>query len=84
MKAYQFGLTLAMRLMPRPQLIVSQSDYLIQVVDTNSHTERQTVKTQISWLLKNPTDLNLHYLQRQSISGTSRTRGKLSWINNVD
>ena len=32
--------------------IVSKSDYFIQVVDTNSHTEWQTVEIQISWLLR--------------------------------
>ena len=37
--------------MPHPLLIVSQSDHLIQVVDTYSHTEWQTVQIQISWLL---------------------------------
>ena len=31
---------------------------------------------QISWLLKKPTDLDLHCLQRQDISGFSRTRVK--------
>ena len=46
------------------QLIVSRSNYLIQVVDTNSHTEWQT-------------DLDLHCLQRQDISGFSRARVKL-------
>ena len=44
--------------------IFSQSDYLIQVVDINSDTEQQTVQIQISWLLKKPTDLDLHCLQR--------------------
>ena len=44
--------------MPRPLLIFSQSDYLIQVVDINSHTKWQTVQIQISWLLKKPTDLD--------------------------
>ena len=34
--------------MPRPLLIFSQSDYLIQIVDIKSHTERQTVQIQIS------------------------------------
>ena len=29
---------------------------------------------QISWLLQKPTDLDLHCLQRQGISGFSRTR----------
>ena len=38
----------------------------------------ETVQIQISWLLqKKPTDLDLHCLQRQSISGFSRTRVKL-------
>ena len=59
--------------MPCPLLIFSQSDYLIQVVDTNSNTEWQTVQIQISW----PTDLDLHYLQRQDISGFSRTRANI-------
>ena len=63
--------------MALPLLIISQSDYLIQVVDTNSNTEWQTVQIQISWLLKKPTDLDLHCLQRQSISGVSRTRDNL-------
>ena len=55
-------LVLLNKLMPHQFLIVSQSDYLIQVVDTYSHTERQTVQIQISWLLKKPTDLDLHCL----------------------
>ena len=62
--------------MPCPLLIVSQSDSLIQVVDTNSHTESQTVQIQISWLPQKPTDLYLHCLQRQGISVFSRTRVK--------
>ena len=57
-----------------PLLIFSQSGYLIQIVDINSHTEWQTVQIQISWLLQKPTDLDLHCLQRQGISGLSRTR----------
>ena len=36
--------------MPHPFLIDSQSDYLIWIVDINSHTEWQTVQIQISWL----------------------------------
>ena len=59
--------------LPCPFLIVSQSDCLIQVVDANSHTEWQTVQIQISWLLQKSTDLDLCCLQRQGISGTSRT-----------
>ena len=42
----------------------SQSDYLIQIVDVNSHTEWQTVQIQISWLLQKSTDLDLHCLIR--------------------
>ena len=61
--------------MPRPFPIFTQSDCLIQVVD--SHTESQTVQIQISWLLQKPTDLDLHCLQRQGISGLSRTRVKI-------
>ena len=60
--------------MPRPLLIFSQSDNLIQIVAIKSHTYWQTVPIQISWLLKKPTDLDLHCLQRQGISGFSRTR----------
>ena len=51
--AWHFILTLVLlnKLMPRPLLIFSQSDYLVQVVDTNSNTEQLTVQIQISWLL---------------------------------
>ena len=63
--------------MPHPLLIFSQSDYLIRIVDINSHTKWQTVQIQISWLLEKPTDLDLHCLQRQAISGFSRSRVKL-------
>ena len=52
--------------MPCPFLFFSQSDYLIQIADINSRTEWQTVQK--------PTDLDLHCLQRQGISGFSRTR----------
>ena len=34
------------------------------------------MQIQISWLLQKPTDLDLHCLQRQGISGFSRTRVK--------
>ena len=67
--------------MPCPFLIFSQSDYLIHIVDINSHTQWQTVQIQISWLLQKPTDLALHCLQRQDISGTSRTRVKFCFIS---
>ena len=38
------------------------------------------MQIQISWLLQKPTDLDLHCLQRQNISGFSRTRVN----NNID
>ena len=41
---------------------------------SNSHSEWQTVQIQFSWLLQKPTDLDLHCLQRQGISGFSMTR----------
>ena len=53
-----------------PLPIFSQSDYLFQEVDINSHYEWQTVQIQSCWLL------DLHCLQRQGISGFSRTRVK--------
>ena len=62
--------------MPRPLPIFSQSNHLIKVADIYSHTKWQTVQIQISWLLQKPTDLDLHCLQRQTISGFSRTRVK--------
>ena len=34
------------------------------------------MQIQISWLLQKPTDLDLHCLKRQGISGFSRTRVK--------
>ena len=64
--------------MPCPFLILSQSDYLIQIIDINSHTYWQKVQILISWFLKKPTDLDLHGLQRQDISGFSRTRVNLT------
>ena len=35
------------------------------------------MQIQISWLLQKPADLDLHCLQRQDISGFSRTRVKV-------
>ena len=64
--------------MPCPFLIVSQPHHLIQIVDTNSHTEWQTVQIQISWPLQKPADLDLHCFQKQDISEFSRTRVKVS------
>ena len=69
--------------MPHPLLIFSQSDYLIKVVHANSNTEWQTVQIQISWLLQKPTDLDLHCLQRQDISGCSRTMVNLNRLFSV-
>ena len=60
--------------MPRPLLIMSQSNSLILIVDIQSHSKWQIVQIQISWLLKKPTDLDLHCLQRQDISRFSSTR----------
>ena len=60
--------------MPCPLLIFSQSDHLIRIVATNSHTYWQTVQIQISWLLQKPTDLDLHCLERQGNSRFSKTR----------
>ena len=64
----------------RPLLIFSQSDYFIQIADINSHPEWRTVQIQISWLLQKPTDLDLHCLQGQGISGFSRTRVKQYFV----
>ena len=67
--------------MPHPLLIFSQSEYLILVVDTNSHTYWQTVQIQISW----STDLDLHSLQRQGISaGVQQDQGKLCNLTKND
>ena len=39
------------------------------------------MQIQISWLLQKPSDLDLHYLQRQGISGFSRTRVNIRFTN---
>ena len=39
------------------------------------------MQIQISWLLKKPTDLDLHCLQRQDISGFNRTRVNVNFEN---
>ena len=62
--------------MPRPLLIFSQSDYLVQIVDINPRTEWQTVQIQVSWLFQKPADLHLHGVQREGLSRFSRTRVK--------
>ena len=45
------------------------------------------MEIQISWFLQKPTDLDLHCLQRQGISGFSRTRVKWNrysfWGGNI-
>ena len=66
--------------MPRPLLIISQSD-LIQIVDIISRTEWQTVQIQISWFFQKSSDLDLQSLQRQFISRFSRTRVKHVALN---
>ena len=58
--------------MPHPLIIISQSDSLIQIVDTNSDTKWQTVRIHISWLLQKPADLDLPCLGRLGISGLAR------------
>ena len=50
--------------MPHPLLSVSQSDYLIQVFDTNLHSANPD---QLA------SDLDLYCFQRQDMSGTRRT-----------
>ena len=69
-----------------PLVIFSQSDYLIWIVALNSHTQWQTVQIQISWLLQKPTDLDLYCLQRQGISGFSRTKVNAHemWLREMD
>ena len=44
------------------------------------------MQIQISWLLKKPTDLDLHCLQRQGISRFSRTMVKIcpAFANSTD
>ena len=41
------------------------------------------MQIQISWLLQKPTDLDLHCLQRQGISGFSRTRVKSIFLAHI-
>ena len=48
----------------------AQSDHLIQIVDMDSYLMANSADP-------DPTDLDLHCLQRQDISGFSRTRVKL-------
>ena len=54
----------------------SQSDYLILIIANNSHTKCQTVQIKVSWLLKKPTDLDLHYSQAGYIR-VQQDKGKL-------
>ena len=42
------------------------------------------MQIQISWLLQKPTDLDLHCLQRQDLSGFSRTRVNAACKNIAD
>ena len=42
------------------------------------------MQIQISWLLKKPTDLDLHCSQRQGTSGFSRTRANFTKLNKDD
>ena len=63
--------------MPHPFQIFSQSGYLIQVVDINSHTDFANSADPDQLASEKPTDLDLHCLQKQCISGFSRTRVKI-------
>ena len=69
--------------MPCLLLIVSQSDYLIQVVDTNAHIELQTVEIQISQLLKKLTDLDLHCLLGRAYPGSAEPGLNSTYLNNL-
>ena len=62
--------------MPHPLVIFSQSDYLIQVVHSNVKYLMTNSADPDQLASKKPTDLDLHCLQRQGISGFSRTRVK--------
>ena len=78
LQVYQSTLTLAMlnKLRCHAHLvIVSQSDYLIQIANIRfAH-----------WMINSadPADLKLHCLQRHSISGFNRSRVKINtvWLN---
>ena len=67
--------------MPRPFPIISQSDYLIQIVDkkctywmSNSADPDQLTSSEANWS-------GSTCLQRQGISGFSRTRVKVNCLN---
>ena len=60
--------------MPRPLLIFSKTDSLIQIEDINSYIEWQKVQIQISWLLQKPTDLDLHCLQSRARENRKNSR----------
>ena len=47
-RPFVFRFRMMVNMMPRPPLIVSQSECLIKVVDTKSHTKWQTVQIQLS------------------------------------
>ena len=63
--------------MPRPLIILSQSDSLTQIADINSDTKKQTADSD-----QKPTDMDQHCLQRQGISGLSRTTVK--WVQSTE
>ena len=60
--------------MPHPFLIFSQSDYLIPIVDIKFSYLMANSADPDQLAFQKPTDLDLHCLQRQDISGFSRTR----------
>ena len=61
--------------MPCPLQVFSQSDYLIQVVDTNSHTYHNSNSADLDQLASS----DLHCLQRQGTSRFSRTRVNIEY-----
>ena len=64
--------------LPQAFLTVNQSDNSMLFVHINSQTEWQTVLILIRWLLKKPSDLDLHCFQRQCLSWFSRARVNIS------
>ena len=51
------------------------------LVDINLHSYWPTVHIQISWLLRKPTNLELHCLQRHGISGFSKRRVQTIFVS---
>ena len=71
-----------LRRLPRatPTSNLQSSVYLVQIVDTYSNTEWQTVQIQISWLLKKPTDLDLFAKHGTSRFSRKRVTQAISFL----